>query len=251
VTVSSRSRILRTRREVVRRHRRERQFLVFGLLIGLLATVSVIAYAIYQGRIDPPIDYAFVTPPPDFESTIKWPCPPLDEGNDADDPEAVHENMPMPPSEVTVRVLNGTVGSSDKSGVAAGTLGVLTGRGYVGVGATNWSRTYSEYVRIQFGEDGLRQAYTVAANFPNYVMVLDNRKGAVVDIILGDLFETNKIRPQYAPELDPAVELTAPVQCLPIDLVPLEPAPRIIPVDPLAPIVTPSPSPSPSPAPSA
>jgi len=219
--VSSRSRILRTRREVVRRHRRERQFLVFGLLIGLLATVSVIAYAIYQGRIDSPIDYAFVTPPPDFESTVKWPCPPLDEGNDADDPDAVHENMPMSPSQVTVRVLNGT----------------------------NWNRTYSEFVRIQFGEEGLRQAYTVATNFPTYVMVLDSRKGAVVDIILGDLFETNKIRPQYAPELDPDVELTAPVPCLPIDLVPKEPAPRIIPIDPLAPIVTPSPSPSPSPSP--
>jgi hypothetical protein len=95
----------------------------------------------------------------------------------------------------------------------------------------------------------LRQAYTVAANFPTYAMVLDNRKGAVVDIILGDLFETNKIRPQYAPELDPSVELTAPVPCLPIDLVPKEPAPRIIPIDPLAPIVTPSPSPSPSPSP--
>jgi len=221
---------------------------VFGLLIGLLATASVIAYAIYQGRIDPPIDYAFVTPPPDFESTIKWPCPPVNLGNDADDPEAVQEDMPMDPSQVTVRVLNGTVGSADKSGVAGGTLEVLTGRGYVGVGATNWSRTYSDFVRIQFGEEGLRQAYTVAANFPNYVMVLDNRKGAVVDIILGDLFDTDKIRPQYAPELAPNVELTAPVQCLPIDLVPQEPAPRIIPVDPLAPIVTPSPSPSPSPS---
>ncbi|PKQ18640.1 MAG: hypothetical protein CVT68_02360 [Actinobacteria bacterium HGW-Actinobacteria-8] len=246
--MSSRSRILRTRREVVRRHRRERQFLVFGLLIGLLATVSVIAYAIYQGRIDSPIDYAFVTPPPDFESTVKWPCPPLDEGNDADDPDAVHENMPMSPSQVTVRVLNGT----DKQGLAATTLEVLTGRGYVPAAsgaATNWNRTYSEFVRIQFGEEGLRQAYTVATNFPTYVMVLDSRKGAVVDIILGDLFETNKIRPQYAPELDPDVELTAPVPCLPIDLVPKEPAPRIIPIDPLAPIVTPSPSPSPSPSP--
>lgn len=234
--MSSRSRILRTRREVVRRHRRERQFLVFGLLIGLLATVSVIAYAIYQGRINPPIDYAFVTPPPDFESTVKWPCPPVNVGND--------ENLPMESSQVTVRVLNG----SEKQGLAGTTLEVLRGRGYVGVGATNWNRTYGESVRIQFGDEGLRQAYTVAANFPNYVMVLDNRKGAVIDIILGELFETNKIRPQYAPELDATVELTSPVQCLPIDLVPREPAPRIIPLDPLAPIVTPSPSPSPSPS---
>ena len=235
--MTSRSRILRTRREVVRRHRRERQFLVFGLLIGLLATVAVIAYAMYQGRVNSPIDYAFVTPPPDFESTIKWPCAPLDAGN--------NENLPMEPGQVTVRVLNGT----DQQGLAGSTLEVLKGRGYVGVGATNWNRTYSEYVRIQFGEEGLRQAYTVAANFPEYVMVLDNRQGAVVDIILGALFDTKDIRPQYAPELDPAIELTAPVQCLPIALVPQEPAPRIIPVDPLAPIETPTPSLTASPSP--
>lgn len=240
--MSSRSRSLRTRREVTRRHRRERQFLVFGLLVGLLATVAVIAYAIYQGRVNSPITYAIVTPPPDFESDIKWPCAPVDEGNDADDPNAVHENMPMSPTEVTVRVLNGT----DEQGLAGSTLDVLKGRGYVSVGATNWNRTYSETVRIQFGEEGLRQAYTVAANFPEYVMVLDNRQGAVVDIILGDLFETKDIRPQYAPELDPTVELTAPVRCLPIALVQPEPAPRIIPKDPLAPVVTPSPSVTPS-----
>ncbi len=238
--MTSRSRILRTRREVVRRHRRERQFLVFGLLIGLLATISVIAFAVYQGRINSPVDYAFVTPPPDFESSITWPCAPINLGND--------ENLPMDPSQVTVRVLNGT----EKSGLAGSTLEVLKGRGYVAPvsgAATNWNRTYSETVRIQFGEEGLRQAYTVAANFPNYVMVLDNRDGAVVDIILGDLFETKDIRPQYAPELASTFELTAPVQCLPMNRVPQEPAPRIIPVDPLAPIVTPSPSPSPSPSP--
>ena len=215
---------------------------MFGLLVGLLATVAVIAYAIYQGRVNSPITYAIVTPPPDFESDIKWPCAPVDEGNDADDPNAVHENMPMSPTEVTVRVLNGT----DEQGLAGSTLDVLKGRGYVSVGATNWNRTYSETVRIQFGEEGLRQAYTVAANFPEYVMVLDNRQGAVVDIILGDLFETKDIRPQYAPELDPTVELTAPVRCLPIALVQPEPAPRIIPKDPLAPVVTPSPSVTPS-----
>ncbi len=248
--MSSRSRILRTRREVVRRHRRERQFLVFGLLVGLLATIFVIAYAIYQGRLESPIDYAFVTPPPDFETTVTWPCPPSNAGNDADDPEAVHENMPMDPTQVTVRVLNGTVGLEDEQpGIAGSTLAVLTGRGYVPAAsgaATNWNRTYSDTVRIQFGEEGLRQAYTVAANFPTYEMVLDNRKGAVVDIILGELFNTKNIRPQYAPELDPTVELTAPQECLPISLVRPEPAPRIIPVDPLAPTATPTPSATPS-----
>lgn len=235
--MASRSRILRTRRDVVRRHRRERQFLVFGLLVGILVALSAIGLAAYQGRIDPPIDAAFQTPAPDFETSITVPCPPADVGGG--------ENMPMLPEEVVVRVRNGT----DKTGLARDTLEVLTGRGYVGVGATNWdNRTYSDSIRVQFGVDGLRQAYTVARNFPTVEYVLDNRKGAVVDIILGATFEVKLMRPAYAPELDATTPLVAPLKCLPVDRAPQQPAPHIIPVDPLAPVATPTPSPSPSPS---
>ena len=243
--MASRSRTLRTRREVVRRHRRERQFLVFGLLVGLLATISVIALAIYQGRINSPVEHAFMSPDPDFSTTITVPCPPLNEGDDAGVEGAVQEDMPMAADQVVVRVLNGT----EETGLAGSTLEVLTGRGYVSVGAANWNRTFSGAVRIQFGEEGLRQAYTVARNFPNVELVLDNRAGAVVDIILGAEFDTTNIRAQGAPELDNTVPLTSLVPCLPIAVVPTEPAPRIIPVDPLAPIVTPSPTPTPEPTP--
>jgi len=238
--VASRSRIMRTRRDVVRRHRRERQFLVFGLLVGVLVAIGAIALAAYQGRINSPIEAAFLTPDPSFSTDITVPCPPVDQATGA-------PLLPMKPEEVAVRVRNGT----DKTGLAKNTLAVLTGRGYAATspGATNWdNRTYADAVRIQFGEDGLRQAYTVARNFPTVEYVLDNRKGAVVDVILGATFEVKNIRPQSAPELDPATPLVAPLQCLPVLRTPKQPAPHIIPVDPLAPSASPSPSPSASPS---
>lgn len=227
---------MRTRRDVVRRHRRERQFLVFGLLIGLLAAVGAIGLAVFQGRVDPPFDRAIITPPPEFTTDITVPCAPA----------GAEERLPMPAEQISLRVRNAT----DKAGLARDTLEVLTGRGFVAASRpTNWdNKTYSKAVRIQFGEEGLRQAYTIAAHFPEVEFVLDNRKGAVVDVILGATFEVAQMRPTYAPELDPTTELVGPAVCLPIDKVTPRPAPHIIPADPLAPAVTPSPSPSPSPA---
>lgn len=232
---------MRTRRDILRRHRRERQFLVFGLLILLVGAFAAIGLAVYQGRIEPPIDEAIATAPADFEVDSNLPCPPasVTDGDGLD--------LPMAPEEVSLRVLNGT----DKTGLARGTLDVLTGRGYVGVGATNWNLTYAESVRVQFGVDGLRQAYTVARNFPNVELKLDSRKGALVDIILGEKFETSDIRAQYAPELDPNVPLTASGRCVPLDLAQPVPAPAIIPADPLAPSETPSPTPTASTEPTA
>ncbi len=237
--MASRFRILRTRRDVVRRHRRERQFLVFGLSVGVLVAVSAIALAAYQGRVDLPINAAFQTPAAAFSTDVTVPCPPADVGGG--------ENLPLPPDQVVVRVRNGT----DKPGLARDTLEVLTGGGYVGVGATNWdNRTYGDSIRIQFGVEGLRQAYTVARNFTNPEYVLDTRKGAVVDVILGATFEVSQMRPPYAPELDATTPLVAPLKCLPVGRTPKQPAPHIIPVDPLVPTASPGPTPSPSPTPS-
>lgn len=239
VTVTSRTGTMRTRREVVRRRRHERQFLVFGVLVGVLIALAAIALAVYQGRIEPPIQRAITSPSADVESTITLPCAPVDLGNG--------EDLPMAPSQVAVRVQNG----SDVSGLAGTTMNLLVDRGYVSVGASNWYRTYDKAVRIQFGVDGLRQAYSVAANFPEVELVLDTREGALVDIILGPGFDPKDIRPQYAPELDPTAVLTAPGQCVPVDLVDPEPAPNIIPADPLAPTASPVPSPTASPTASA
>jgi hypothetical protein len=228
---------MRTRRDVVRRHRRERQFLVFGLAVGVLVALSAIALAAYQGRITPPFDAAFKTPVAGFSTDVTVPCPPV---------EATGETkLPLLPTQVSVRVRNATT----TPGLARDTLAVLTGRGYAPTipGAINWdNRTYADSVRIQFGKEGLQQAYTVGRNFPVVDYVLDNRKGAVVDVIVGATFEVKNMRPLYAPELDPTTRLVAPLVCLPVNRINPQPAPHIIPVDPLAPSATPTPTPSPS-----
>lgn len=233
VSVAQRSKTLRTRADIIRRRRRERQFVVFGLLLIGLGAVSVAALAIYQGRTDSPVDYAFVTPDPDFLTEVNVPCPPQGAG----------ENTALPADQVAVRVQNGT----DVSGLAGNTLSVLEGRGYRALAATNWNQSYGESVRIQFGEAGLRHAYTVAANFPEVELVMDNRDSIVVDIILGELYQVTDIRPQYAPELAPERPLVQITQCIPASLVSARPAPAIIPEVPedLLPAATPSPSPSP------
>lgn len=223
------ARTSRPRREIVRRRRRERQTLVFGVIFIALIAVCAIALAVYQGRIESPINEAFVTKSAAAESEVNLPCP----------PSGPDDSLPLESDKISVRVLNAT----DKQGLAKSTMEVLTGRGFVSATTGNYRGTFDGGVKIQFGADGLRQAYTLALTFPDVVMVYDNRNSAVVDLILGDKFEVRDMRPTYAPELDPTVELTAPGQCKPIDLVQPRPAPAIIPVDPLA---TASASPSPS-----
>ena len=217
-----------TRRAAIRRHRRERQVLVFGLLLIALGVITFGAMGVYKGTFSGPFNAPFVTPQAEFTSDVTLPCPP-------------NGSLPMQPDEVAIRVLNGT----DKSGLAGNTLGDLVGRGFVGLGATNWTRDYDGTARIMFGESGLHKAYTVALQFTEAELVLDDRKNATVDVVLGKAF--TKLVSPLDPQLDPETPLAAGGACLPVGQVDPEPAPRIYPADPLA-SVTPSPSPSASPS---
>jgi hypothetical protein len=211
----------KTRRDILRRHRRERQVLFFGVLAVALGTVAFGAYSVYQGSIESPFSAAFVTRQGDFNSDITLPCPPSG-------------SLPMDSGQIVVRVFNGT----DRSGLAGTVLSDLEGRGYYGAGATNWARSYAGVARIAFGVDGVQQGYTVARNFPEYELVLDTRKGPTVDVVMGELYGVELV-PLLDPSLDATLPLSAPAACLNPRLIDLEPAPRTVPDDPFA-----SPSPS-------
>ncbi|WP_169747761.1 LytR C-terminal domain-containing protein [Demequina subtropica] len=205
------------RRAQVRRHRRERQIVVFGVLVIALAFTGVFAAGVYKGDIDGPFSQPFVTPVGEFESDVTLVCPPVN-------------STPMLHRNVGVRVLNG----SDVSGLAGSVSSVLDERNYVIVTTANWGRTYAGNVRIVFGPDGVRQAYTVAQNFDGDVdMVLDNREGTLVDIVLGEEYQSANLRSTLAPELDPDLILTANAECLPVGLITPEPAPRSLPANPV------------------
>jgi hypothetical protein len=221
----------KTRREILRRHRRERQVLFFGVLTVALGTVAFGAYSVYQGSIESPFSAPFVTRQGDFDSDITLPCPPSG-------------SVPMDSGQIVVRVFNGT----DRSGLAAKVLSDLEGRGYYGAGATNWSRTYAGVARIAFGVDGVQQGYTVARNFPDYELILDTRKGPTVDVVMGELYnDATGLVPLLDASLDATLPLSAPAACLNARLIEPEPAPRTLPDDPFA---SPSPSSSPSSTPS-
>ncbi len=218
---------LRTRREILRRRRRERQVIVFGVAAIALGAVGFASYSVYSGEAEGPFSAPFVTPAGDFFSDIKLPCPPPD-------------TLPMNVGEVPYRVLNAT----DRAGLAGEVSKTLEGRGFVPVGVGNSSRKYDGHVRISFGPEGLVQAYTLANQFSNYELVLDNRTNTTVDVLIGEAFsDVTGIRPLLAPELQPDILLTENAPCLPLRLVEPEPAPRIVPDDPFT--IEPSPTPSP------
>ncbi len=225
---------LATKAEVIKRRRRDRQIIIFGVLVVMLGVAAFMAFSVYQGRAVSPVTYAFVTNSADEREDITLPCPPSD-GEQA---------FPLTADQVSFRTLNAT----EETGLARIFMEDLQGRSFVAVQATNWNQKYEGLARIQFGEKGLRQAYTIANQFPEFELVYDNRNSALVDIILGDRAVNAELRPLYAPELSLDLELTAPGRCLPIDLLSPVPAPARLPADPLEPEPSPTPEPSGEPA---
>ncbi len=218
------------RRAQVRRHRRERQIIVFGALAVGIGFIALLAAGVYRGTIDAPFSEAFITPEGQFDSSVDLVCPPPN-------------TLPLEPSQVALRVLNGT----EIAGLAGSLSDDLAGRGFVSLDPGNWSRSYGDNVRIIFGETGVVQAYTLAAQFENEVdLVFDTRETSLVDVVLGsDYAAAPGLRSPLAPELSRELTLSANEECLPVGLVTPEPAPRSLPVNPLDPSPAPSASPTP------
>ncbi|WP_084128167.1 LytR C-terminal domain-containing protein [Demequina sp. NBRC 110055] len=210
---------------VARRRRRERQIIVFGVLAIVLAAMAVAAAAVVRGDAEGPFASSFTTPASDFQSDISLVCPP----NGA---------MPVAYDQVVLRVDNGT----ELSGLAGNTATLLEARGFLVTGATNWARPYGDYVQIQFGANGIAQAYTLATQFEapagsTVNMVLDDRDDVTVDLVLGTGYSENEgLRDALSPELDMDLPLTAGAECLPANLLAdsARPAPNVLPDNPLA-----------------
>jgi hypothetical protein len=218
------------RRKVARRHRHERQIIVFGVIIIAITALAFAAAAVYQGDVDGPFDAEFNSPAAGIDEDITLVCP-------------VSGSLPLEPGAVVVRVNNGT----DVSGLAGTAQGTLEGRGFLVVGATNWPREYDGTALIYYGENGIQHAYTLARQFEDAELVLDTRDDITLDLVLGTSFgDAPVLREPLAPELSPELPLTADGECRPVNLVVAQPAPRTLPENPLA-EASPSPSPSPSP----
>lgn len=149
----------------------ERQAVVFGLLIATLALAGVGALAILSGAVSAPFDRPIASPSStDTALLTSAACLPKN-------------TRPVAYSKVTVNVYN----ASDRSGIARATADALAQRGFA-VHTVGNSTVDVAAPRIVYGAKGLAQAYTLAAHVPDARLVLDTRKDAGVDLVLGTAY---------------------------------------------------------------
>lgn len=181
-----------------RRHRRERQAVVFGSMIATMAVAALGATAVYTGVIDPPFAREFTTlAPDDGGGAGAAPCPP--EGS-----------LPTTYGEVQVQVLNG----AGRAGLAADVSEQLGARGFTVLGTGNYPGSYTGIAEIRFGEAGLRAAYTLAAQLDGAALLIDARAEPTVDLVLGAGY-TALLDPASVP-LVPDQPLVGVEGCLPL-----------------------------------
>ena len=170
VQMIDRQRLLRRRRE------HSRQIIIFGLIGTLLASVFVVALLIFGGVITAPFERAFSTPR-DAVAEIVPPCLPTVAGQ-------TEGPLPVPYSEIELRIFN----ASGIGGVATANQTVLGRRGFVINTLGDWGSVLPVN-QLHFGLEGIVQAYTVAAQFPQIQMVLDTRPDSSVDLVVGENYD--------------------------------------------------------------
>ena len=187
-------------RALRRRHRRERQAVVFGLLIAALCVGALGAVAIYTGGIDAPFSRPFTTRAPETTAAPgPPPCPP-------------DGTLPVAYDQIQVTVLNAT----PRPGLAGQTAEALTARGFAVLNTGNSPSAVPGPARISFGPAGVAAAYTLAAHLDGARLLLDSRADATVDLALGDEFVA--LLDPAAIALDPAAPLVGQEGCVPLDL---------------------------------
>ncbi|GII97819.1 LytR cell envelope-related transcriptional attenuator [Sediminihabitans luteus] len=188
---------------------------MFGVIIALLAVVGVGALAVYTGAIKSPFEREFYTAPSAIDSAVVV-CPPEDA-------------LPVPYPDVKVEVVN----ASDRLGLAGIVGDVLADRGFDVVDVSNASQSL-DYVEISTNVEGLAAAYTLAAQFEESAVVLDDRAEPTVSVAIGGDFE--EFVPEDVVPLEAKTPLVAPAGCHPADAI----TPRHVP--------TPTPTASEAPA---
>ena len=186
-------------RTLRRRHKRERQAVVFGLLIAVLAVGALAAAAVFTGGIEAPFSRPFTTREPTAAPEIgPPPCPP-------------DGTLPVAYGDIQVSVLNAT----NRTGLAGETAEALTARGFAVTTVGNSPAAVTGVARISFGAAGVGAAYTLAAQLEGVRLVLDERADATVDLALGSEFAG--LRDPGVIPLDPNAPLVGQDGCVPLD----------------------------------
>lgn len=148
----------------------ERQAVIFGLLILLLAAAGLTGVGVYSGAISLPFNQEFTYKKVAVDTQVPTPCLPLD-------------TLPVNASNINVTVLN----ASNRSGLAAVVADKLKDRKF-DIAETGNAPDLRATSAITFGVAGVAQGYTLAAHFPNVVLILDEREENTVDLLIGENF---------------------------------------------------------------
>ena len=187
-------------RALRRRHKHERQALIFGSLIAGLSLAGLGAAAVYTGAMDGAfLDREFTTQTPDVGAAVRpAPCPP--EGA-----------VSVAYASIQIHVLN----STSRAGLAGNTAEALAARGFVQIDTGNFQAPFEGTARIQFGVEGLAAAYTLASTIPDPVLLLDTREDASVDLVLGTKWD--KMTPREEVTLTLGSPLVGVPGCVPLE----------------------------------
>ncbi|MDQ2624686.1 MAG: LytR C-terminal domain-containing protein [Actinomycetota bacterium] len=157
------------KRKLRRRHKRERQAVIFGGVLAGLAALGLGAAAVWTGSMDSPIEREWTTVSESpSDPVIAVPCVPAD-------------TLPVAYGDVAVNVFNAT----SKAGLAGSVADLLGQRGFEIASTDNFPIKLRGVGRIGFGAQGVAAAYTLYAHVPGVALVYDARTDATVDLAVG------------------------------------------------------------------
>ncbi|MFT8593110.1 MAG: LytR C-terminal domain-containing protein [Bifidobacterium sp.] len=152
---------------------RRRQKLVFTITVVILAVAMVFSLLFTLGDLGKSVKQSVASKP---NYGVAVPCAPAN---------STYVNHPN----VTVRVLNGT----DKSGLGTAIMEALSNDGFSTQTAGDFpSSTEFTRTEIRFGKNGIANAYTVATEFNDAILRMDDRSDKLVDVIVGSTFNNLK-----------------------------------------------------------
>lgn len=164
-------------REARKQYVRRRQRVVFTVIGVILVTALIIAL-LFQHHILGTSQEETPAAQPNYGVTSV--CAPKDADGNA--------SNYVDNSSVKVRVLNGT----KFSGFAQAVSEALENRSFTISEVNTYSNANVERTTIYFGKNSVAQAYTLAANFTDAVLVMDNRTDMLIDLVLGATFSDLK-----------------------------------------------------------
>lgn len=160
-------------RQERKRYVRNRQRIVFTCVISFLAVCLVVSLMFFYHVFGLGLVHT-----PEQAPNYGQEAPCAVKSND-NNPAVMIDNR-----SITISVLNGT----KFTGFATSVGKALENRGFQLQGVGNFTSANVERTAIYFGANAINEAYTLAANFTDAKLVMDNREDKLISVVLGATF---------------------------------------------------------------